>query len=407
MWQRRNPQAQCGQSRAGHPQSSQQSRQGRKAAQALSALLLFTAPAGSALADGEHRGRGAHGGGAHEHGGGHEHDRDHERGRRHESRCARVSFDVFLDETSTDSYEIVGELCRPVGRRSSTLQILLHGASFNRHYWDFPYQPGHYSYVHHANAAGFTTLAIDRLGTGESDRPPPEIVTVHASAATIHQVVAAVRSGEHRDAAHRRLRFGRIVLVGNSFGSNISWTEAALYDDVDGLVLTGISHDPNPPGALLTQIYAYPAELDPKFAGAGLASGYITTLPGKRGEMFFHLPNTSDTVLAIDEALKDTLPVGMLFDQFTTYDLTHGIHVPVLNVVGDFDTLSCQLPSCTESGSMENEGENYPADACYTQIIVPNAGHALNLHRNAPRWYRQTQRWIHRFVDGDQCTTSD
>src|SRR5690606_40148249 len=65
--------------------------------------------------------------------------------------------------------------------------------------------------------------------------------------------------------------------------------------------------------------------------------------------------------------------------------------LPVLNVVGDFDTLSCQLPSCTESGSMENEGENYPADACYTQIIVPNAGHALNLHRNAPRWYRQTR----------------
>jgi hypothetical protein len=33
---------------------------------------------------------------------------------------------------------------------------------------------------------------------------------------------------------------------------------------------------------------------------------------------------------------------GKLPDQFTTYGFTQHIHVPVLNVVGDFDTLSCR-----------------------------------------------------------------
>jgi pimeloyl-ACP methyl ester carboxylesterase len=322
-------------------------------------------------------------------------------------RCSLVRFDVQLDESVPDTFSIVGELCRPAQGRARTLQILLHGASFNRHYWDFPLRPRRYSYVRHANAAGFATLSVDRLGTGDSDRPPPELVTVHASASTVHQMVSAIRSGDHHDDDGRGLSFDKIVLVGNSFGSNIAWTEAGIYGDVDGLILTAISHDPNPPGAPLTQLYAYPANLDPKFAGLGLPDGYITTLPGRRAEMFFHLPGTAPAVLPIDEELKDTLPVGMLFDQFTTYGLTQNIHVPVLNVVGDFDTLSCQLPSCTESGSIAGEGSNYPADACYTQVIVPNSGHALNLHRNGPRWYRRAQRWVDRVIEGDGCAVPE
>jgi len=317
--------------------------------------------------------------------------------------CERVSFEVSLSVGPPTPYTIVGELCRPAHLRSRTLQILLHGASYNKEYWDFPFEPQRYSYARFANQRGYATLAIDRLGTGESDRPEPELVSVHESASTIHQIVEAVRSGQHLDDSGQRLRFRRIVLVGNSFGSNIAWTEAGIYGDVDGLILTSISHDQNPPGAPLTQTLAYPANLDPKFAGLGLPDGYLTTIPGFRDELFYHLPGADEDVIAVDEELKDTLPVGMLFDQFTTYDLTQNIHVPVLNVVGDFDTLSCQLPSCTESGSIENEGDNYPADACYTQLIVPNAGHAINLHENARSWYRVAQRWVRDFVDGDQC----
>jgi pimeloyl-ACP methyl ester carboxylesterase len=317
---------------------------------------------------------------------------DDERGR--PSSCEEVSFMVSLDGTSAPTWRVAGTLCRPRGNRERTLQILIHGSTYNRSYWDFPFMPERYSYVRDANAAGYATLAIDRLGSGASDRPPGALVSVQGTANTIHQIVSAIRGGTAVDAGGRRLRFDRIVLVGHSFGANIAWTEAGTYGDVDGVILTAISHDMNPPGAPLTQIYAYPAELDPLFANISLPPGYLTSIPGRRDELFYHLPGASQQVIGVDEGTKDTLPMGVLFDQFTTYGLTQNIHVPVLNVIGNFDTLACQLPSCTGSGSVANEGSHYPPDACYKQVIVPNAGHSLNLHVNAPWWYALAQDWV-------------
>ena len=319
-----------------------------------------------------------------------------------EAKCGNVSFDVTLTGVPGSSYRMAGTLCRPRGEREKTLQILIHGASYNRHYWDFPYQPRKYSYVREANEAGFTTLAIDRLGTGDSDRPPGELLTVHENADIIHRLVTSIRNGSARDDRGRRIKFDRIVLVGHSFGSNISWTEAGIYGDVDGLILTAISHDQNPPAAPLTVTLSWPAQFDPKFANVSIPSGYLTTIPGAREQLFFYSPGASPAVIAVDEQVtKDSLPIGMLFDQFTTYGLTQNIHVPVLNVIGDFDTLACQLPSCTGSGSVANERSFYPADTCYTQVIVPETGHATNLQFKSHTWFGKAQDWVEQHVGAD------
>jgi len=311
-----------------------------------------------------------------------------------DSRCEDVSFSVAIPGPLPGPYRIVGELCRPAQMKRGPLQLLVHGATYNHLYWDFPFDPDHYSYVRHANQAGFATLAIDRLGAGASDHPPGALVTVHASADTVHQIVASLRSGSTLDSAGNPIQFDEIVLVGHSFGSNISWTEAGTYGDVDGLILSGISHLTNPPGAAATQADSYPAQLDPLFANAGLPDGYFTTLPGTRGSLFFHLPDADPRVIAEDEATKDVVSLGLFIDQFTTYGLTRNIHVPVLNVDGDFDTLSCNLPSCTASGSLDDEGSYYPPDAQYELVIVPGAGHSINLHRDAPFWFGAARDWL-------------
>ena len=321
-------------------------------------------------------------------------------------RCTELVFSVSLGDDLPGPYRLAGRLCRPHREAGRVLQVLIHGASYNRGYWDFADPSRRYSYVWHSNRAGFATLALDRLGAGASDHPPPEVLTVHAQAFTLHQVVSALRSGSVVGADGRHAGFDRIVLVGHSFGSNISWTEAGIYGDVDGLVLTAISHDLNPPGAALIPLYTYPAALDPLFSELDLPLGYLTTLPGTVGELFYYLPGADPEVIAKDEATKDVVPVGLFFDQFTTYELTQNIHVPVLNVVGDFDTLSCQLPSCTESGSIANESSYYAPDACYTQLIVPRAGHAINLHKTAPVWYRKALSWVARQVGDDDRGSS-
>jgi pimeloyl-ACP methyl ester carboxylesterase len=307
--------------------------------------------------------------------------------------CETVNFEVALDDTSPPTFKLVGELCSPPFDGHRTLQILIHGATYNRSYWDFPFRPDQYSYVRYANDAGFATLALDTLGSGASDHPVGEEVTVHASASTVHQIVSAIRAGSVTGADGHRIRYDRIALVGHSFGSNIAWTEAGTYQDVDGVVLSGISHLLNPPGQAVAMANVYPALLDPRFAGADLPGTYLTTLPGTRGTLFYFLPGADPNVIALDEATKDVVPLGLFIDQFTTYGLTQNIHVPVLNVDGNHDTLSCNLPSCIESGTLDSEGSFYPPDACYTKFIIPDAGHDVNLHRDAPLWFTIAQAW--------------
>jgi pimeloyl-ACP methyl ester carboxylesterase len=308
--------------------------------------------------------------------------------------CQEVTFNVSLDGSSPGTLPMNGTLCVPPGNQHHIVQLLVHGATYNRSYWDFPFQPDHYAYVRYAHAAGYATLAIDRIGAGTSAHPPGEDVTVHASANTLHQAIGMLRSGAVSGADGRPIRFERIVVVGHSFGSNVAWTEAGTYGDVDGVVLTGISHLLNPPGQAVAEANIYPAQDDPLFANANLPENYFTTLPGTRSQLFYYAAGADPRVIAEDEATKDVVPLGLFLDQFTTYGLTQNIHVPVFTVDGNFDTLSCALPSCTGSGTLDTEASNYPSDACYEQFIVPDAGHDINLHRNAPLWFALAQAWI-------------
>jgi pimeloyl-ACP methyl ester carboxylesterase len=315
--------------------------------------------------------------------------------------CEQIAFQVTLEPGSAERYRVVGELCDPAPEQPRTLQLLLHGATYDHSYWNFAYQPQHYSYARAANQAGFATLALDRLGSGASDHPPGSAITTNGSAFTVHQVISALRAGAARTDSGRTVRFDRIVLVGHSFGSFIAWAEAATYRDVDGLIISGTSHLEDPPGAAAIEATLYPAAFDPRFAGAGLSLDYFTTLPGVRGADFYYLPHTDPAVLALDEATKDVVPLGLFFDRTSTYAMTREIHVPVLGVVGDYDTLSCEAPSCSRSGSFQSEGSYYPADACFSSFVLQNAGHDLNLHRNAPAWFAHAQSWARAYVGAD------
>lgn len=60
-------------------------------------------------------------------------------------------------------YSISARLCHPTegAEDQDTVQVLVHGATFNKHMWDFPYKPETYSWTKRMNEAGHTTLAID------------------------------------------------------------------------------------------------------------------------------------------------------------------------------------------------------------------------------------------------------
>src|SRR6202012_1165558 len=108
--------------------------------------------------------------------------------------CQEVSFKVSLDNSSPGTLHMDGTLCVPPGNHHHILQLLVHGGSYNRVYWDFPLDPAHYSYVKWANAAGYATLAVDRIGAGTSSHPTSETVTVEGSANSLHQVIQQVKA---------------------------------------------------------------------------------------------------------------------------------------------------------------------------------------------------------------------
>jgi pimeloyl-ACP methyl ester carboxylesterase len=312
-------------------------------------------------------------------------------------RCEELSFGVNLSPSDPTVYSVFGVLCSrgSIGRK--TVQITLHGATYSHLYWDWPVQPETYSYVRRATAEGYAVLNLDRIGIGQSDRPAAADVTIAANGYVVHQIVQALRGGDLVVPSFGRISAERVVLVGHSLGSVISIQEAATYGDVDGVVLTGASHTITP---ALNEVFAvlYPANLDPRFPGA--PNGYLTTLPGSR-DVFYYQPSRDPLVLAIDEQTKETVTTAELDTAVPALFLSPGIHVPVLVVVGDHDRAFCGEPTCSASGSLDDEASFFAPDACVETAAISGAGHDLNLQFQAPIAYDAVLSWMNRRVGSD------
>jgi pimeloyl-ACP methyl ester carboxylesterase len=312
-------------------------------------------------------------------------------------RCAQLSFQVSLAEGQPADSTVAAWLCTRGSIDGRTIQVLLHGATYDHNYWDFPLMPEQYSYVRAATKAGYATLNLDCLGSGSSSHPDPDGLTLDVAAFAVHQIIGTLRNGSMVVPDFGRVHSRRVMLVGHSLGSYISAIEASRYDDVDGVILSGYSHTAGP-GIAVAQSSVYPGAFDPKFAGLGLPFDYLTTLPGTRGAAFYDAPLADPSIIAEDEQLKQTVAVGELIEVPSSYPASLGIQVPTLVADGDFDSIDCNAPSCSASGTLANEASNFGPAACVEVVDIPSSGHDLNLHRNAPVWFGVATSWADRHV---------
>lgn len=70
---------------------------------------------------------------------------------------------------TTNSYNLSAKICVPKAEKnlptpSDTIQLLVHGATFNKVMWDFPYRSETYSWTKKMNEAGYPTIAVDLVG---------------------------------------------------------------------------------------------------------------------------------------------------------------------------------------------------------------------------------------------------
>lgn len=288
--------------------------------------------------------------------------------------CTTYTLPVRIADPGPADQTLWGQLCYPGTVRPDTVQLLVHGATYNHLYWDFPVGNGYYSYVDAALAAGYATFNVDRVGAGNSSHPASGPLNLPAGAVALHDVITALRSGALDGHA-----FSHVAWIGHSLGSFIALYEIPSYHDVDAVILTGGLHGINPQVGTII----YPAAQDPKFANSGLDSGYVTTVPGDRN--FFYDPATADpNVIAADEANKDVATFTPSPPVPTPVDIT----VPVLLVSGQRDKAQCvgvTLYDCSNPASvLAYESQFYLPQAHLELKMIPDTGHVLALSTTAP-----------------------
>jgi pimeloyl-ACP methyl ester carboxylesterase len=297
--------------------------------------------------------------------------------------------------------QISGTYCRPTDGSATSAIVMVAGGGYNKAYWDFPYEPGTYSFARAAARAGYAAFAVDRLGTGDSSKPPSATVTSIGQADAMHKVI------EHlRDSGLGEGPFADVFLAGHSLGSLVTVIEAATFDDVDGVVITGATHRIN--ALKVTELFVFdlhPAPLDPALADRGLDVGYLATKPGHRYSAVHRPGDVDPAVVQADEATKDVFSVteaadGVGFGSAVPYSVL--IDAPVLLAVGQLDEFFCRLISnCTSRAALlAQERPQYANSPCVDAVVMPAAGHSINLHPSAPELQDHVIGWLDAVVAG-------
>lgn len=266
-------------------------------------------------------------------------------------------------------------LCAPRGAHADVpLQVLVPGGTYNRTYWS-NLGAGGDSYVTHATAAGYATLAIDRIGTGGSTQPPSAVVTGTVQADAVHQVIAAARAGKlPGDGQH----YGQVALVGHSLGSMISTMVAGAHPrDVDAVVLTGYSHTVSQDAINASLAAMHPAAEE----GRPLDPGYLTTVPGIRPSIFHAAGDSDASITGREEAMKDVGSTAELADAAsvgTAAATSRAITAPVLEVNGGKDSWGCAAVDCSSAAAFR-AAEQPDYSRPLSTFIQPEAGHAVTL----------------------------
>lgn len=307
--------------------------------------------------------------------------------------CRELTINIALAEGQPKDQTISGTLCTPKGQHSRhSVDVLVHGATYDRSYWDFGYKNQKYSYVNRALRAGRTVFYYDRLGVGQSSRTDSTNVTMDSDAYALQQIAGWMKQRKH---------FNQVNVVGHSFGSQIALVAAGLSgNNIDRLVVTG-SLQSNGPGLVNGELRQYPAIQDPLYASSGYDAGWLTSVPGTR-QVFYYTTSADPDVIAYDEAHKNivsstqgvagralrVLPPGT--------NPTSSVHIPVLLVAGQHDRLYCGLAlDCTDTEAVRNFEAPYYANApSFAVVTIPDTGHDIALHPSAQESFRQINNWL-------------
>jgi pimeloyl-ACP methyl ester carboxylesterase len=253
---------------------------------------------------------------------------------------------------------------------------------------------GEYSWVDHATSLGYSTLSIDNLGTGGSDRPDPiNVLQFPLQSQIILNIIHALRTGNCSNSIPRK--FDKLIMVTHSYGS-LHGRELAIAhpaDGADAYILTATA-------ANLVGIQTIV-----QTATAGSVSAYdpenLGNLPP--AYMAFRALGLKDVLYSLDgefdpELLKHdmegpahTFAVGELVSP--KQNVTSNFTGPVLVLTGRLDPIVCdakgnntaQVADCgVGKKSIPGQTAEVFPNAKFDVYVPDKAGHNLNLGYSAP-----------------------
>ena len=271
---------------------------------------------------------------------------------------------VAFQEVS-GSQKIYGQYCEPTVKfpgRSTTLQLLIHGNSYDHQYFNaFDEIPSSLanSWVAFANAQGFPTLAIDRLGIGKSSHPDPiNVVQAPYQAELYSALITLLRSSAKLSIP---TAWKKIIWIGHSFGSILGTRLSTDHPNtIDAFVQTGFAiptPDENALPGELADGYVQASTYDRvRFPPGPYSPGYLvsSSKEGRRNTFYSNpVSDFSSTLYDRDFEKKDTLTLGEALTQ-TVYNST-SYTSPVYVLTGKQDAVFCGngsrllgTPDCTQ-----------------------------------------------------------
>ncbi|KAH9215485.1 hypothetical protein DL95DRAFT_461122 [Leptodontidium sp. 2 PMI_412] len=325
-------------------------------------------------------------------------------------------FDVPVHGT----FNIAARYCEPeikVPSKQKTLQILVHGITYDRNYWSGDGPPGssyhgdQYSWIEFASKLGYPTLSIDRLGNGLSDHPDPvNIVQIPAQIETIHELILKARAGTLPGPATPRA-FNKIVYVGHSLGSSLGNGLNVKYpEDSDATILTGFSNTLNGPffSNSLAPTIVPAATVNPAEWG-NLDPNYLALNNSTIFQQSFYYPGGYDpALLTLDYSLSGTVTLGELTSALPGPTVALRYQGPVFVVTGQHDAIFCNLPDpsppanapfetfgCGPYGTGLSETKAlYPAAKSFQWFAPRNSGHCWHFHYEAYATFGVAHGWL-------------
>lgn len=224
----------------------------------------------------------------------------------------------------------------------------------------------------------------------------------------------------------------RVIHVGHSFGSALSFQLAAMYPNAsDGLILTGFSSNSTwLPQTIASWNLVSAADNQPlRFGGLSLSSvgtvlnmygladlvaglsasvvgttttlvnGYLTWSNIGANQFAFLAPPYYDQGIALfAESTKQPVTNGELLSLLAPPMAAPGFTGPVLVITGNEDEIYCG-GNCTATGGaassvLASSSAAFPNATTFQAYVHPNTGHAINVHYNATGAYNVMNKFL-------------